>query len=88
MANIASAKKRIRRTKRQTEVNSRRLGAVRTHIRKVEAAIEAGNKSEAEAALRAAEPFVMRGAQKGILRRNMASRKISRLSKQIKGMAA
>ncbi len=88
MANIASAKKRIRRTKRQTEVNSRRRSAVRTTIRKVEEAIEAGNKSEAEAALRAAEPFMMRSAQKGIVRRNTASRKISRLSKQIKGMAA
>ncbi len=88
MANIASAKKRIRRTKRQTEVNSRRLSAVRTQVRKVEAAIAAGNKSEAEAALRTAEPFMMRGAQKGIVRRNTASRKISRLSKQIKGMAA
>ncbi len=88
MAHSLSAKKRIRRTKRQTGVNSRRLGTVRTYIRKVEAAIAAGSKSEAEAALRAAEPIVMRGAQKGVVLRNTMSRKISRLSKQIKGMAA
>jgi len=88
MANSLSAKKRIRRTARQTEVNTRRLSAVRTQIRKVEAAIAAGNKSEAEAAFRAAEPIMMRGAQKRVLLRNTASRKISRLSRQIKGMAA
>lgn len=88
MANLRSAKKRIRRTRRQTEVNVRRLSAVRTSVRKVEAAIAAGNKSEAEAAFRAAAPMMMRGAQKGISLRNTTSRKISRLSKQIKGMAA
>ncbi len=86
MAHSLSAKKRIRRTARQTEVNTRRLSAVRTYIRKVEEAILAGNK--AEAALRAAEPQMVRGAQKGIARRNTTSRKISRLSKRIKGMAA
>jgi len=88
MAHSLSAKKRIRRTKRQTDVNIRRLSSVRTCIRKVEAAITAGNKSEAEAMLRAAEPLVMRGAQKGVLPRNAASRKISRLSRRIKSMAA
>lgn len=88
MAHSLSAKKRVRRTARQTGVNIRRLSSVRSYIRKVEEAIAAGNKADAEAALRAAEPFVMRGAQKGVILRNTASRKISRLSKQIKGMAA
>lgn len=88
MAHSLSAKKRIRRTQRQTIVNTRRLSTVRTFIRKVEEAIVAGNKAEAEAALRVAEPYMMRGAQKGVILRNTASRKISRLSKQIKGMAA
>ena len=88
MAHSLSAKKRIRRTARQTEVNTRRLSAVRTYTRKVEEAITAGNKAEAEAALRAAEPQIVRGAQKGIARRNTTSRKISRLSKRIKDMAA
>ncbi|NQV84414.1 MAG: 30S ribosomal protein S20 [Rhodospirillales bacterium] len=88
MAHSLSAKKRVRRTLRQTAVNVRRLSAVRTSIRKVELAIVAGNKSEAEAAFRVAQPQMMRGAQKGVLLANTMSRKISRLSKQIKGMAA
>ncbi|MAF96344.1 MAG: 30S ribosomal protein S20 [Rhodospirillaceae bacterium] len=88
MAVSLSAKKRIRQTKRRTEMNIRRLNAIRSSIRKVEAAITAGNKSDAEAALRAAEPQMMRGAAKGVINRNTMSRKLSRLSRQIKGMAA
>ena len=88
MAHSLSAKKRVRRTGRQTTVNVRRLSTVRTSIRKVEAAIAAGNKPEAEAALQAAQPDMMRGAQKGVVSRNTMSRKISRLSRQIKGMAS
>ena len=88
MAVSLSAKKRIRQTKRRTEVNIRRLNALRSSIRKVEAAITAGNKSDAEAALRAAEPQMMRGAAKDVVNRNTMSRKLSRLSRQIKGMAA
>lgn len=88
MAVSLSAKKRIRQTKRRTEVNIRRLNALRSSIRKVETAITAGNKSDAEAALRAAEPQMMRGAAKGVVNRNTMSRKLSRLSRQIKRMAA
>ena len=88
MAVSLSAKKRIRQTKRRTEVNIRRLNALRSSIRKVEAAITAGNKSDAEAALRAAEPQMMRGAAKGVVNRNTMSRKLSRLSRQIKRLAA
>ena len=88
MAHSLSAKKRVRRTQRQTVVNGRRLSTVRTFIRKVEEAIAAGKKSEAEDALRAAQPQMMRGAQKGVVLANTMSRKISRLSRQIKGMAA
>ncbi|MBT3305533.1 MAG: 30S ribosomal protein S20 [Alphaproteobacteria bacterium] len=88
MAHSLSAKKRVRRTQRQTAVNVRRLSTVRTSIRKVELAIAAGNKAEAEVALRDAQPEMMRGAQKGVFPGNTMSRKISRLSKQIKGMAA
>ena len=87
MAHSLSAKKRVRRTGRQTAINVRRLSTVRTSIRKVEAAIAEGNKPEAEAALQAAQPDMMRGAQKGVVSRNTMSRKISRLSRQIKGMA-
>ena len=88
MALSLSAKKRIRQTKRRTEVNIRRLNALRSSIRKVEAAIAAGNKSAAEAALRVAEPQMMRGAGKGVVNRNTMSRKLSRLSRQIKRLAA
>ena len=88
MAQLASAKKRARQMKRRTEVNRRRIGSVRTYIRKVETAIAGGDKPEAEAALRVAEPHMMRGGGKGVMHRNTAARKLSRLSKQIKGMAA
>ena len=88
MAVSLSAKKRIRQTKRRTEVNIRRLNALRSSIRKVEAAITAGNKSAAEAALRVAEPQMMRGAGKSVVNRNTMSRKLSRLSRQIKRLAA
>ena len=88
MAVSLSAKKRIRQTKRRTEVNIRRLNALRSSIRKVEAAVAAGNKSAAEAALRVAEPQMMRGAGKGAVNRNTMSRKLSRLSRQIKRLAA
>ena len=88
MAVSLSAKKRIRQTKRRTEVNIRRLNALRSSVRKVEAAIAAGNKSAAEAALRVAEPQMMRGAGKGVVNRNTMSRKLSRLSRQIKRLAA
>ena len=88
MAVSLSAKKRIRQTKRRTEVNIRRLNALRSSIRKVEAAIAAGNKSAAEAALRVAEPQMMRGAGKSVVNRNTMSRKLSRLSRQIKRLAA
>ncbi len=88
MANHASAKKRIRQTERRTEVNRTRLSALRTSLRKVEEAIDGGDKAGAEAAFREAQPKMMRGAQKGVLKRNTASRKISRLSGRIKGMSA
>jgi small subunit ribosomal protein S20 len=88
MAHSLSAKKRVRKTRRQTTVNGRRLSTVRTSISKVEEAIAAGNKPDAAAALKAAQPDMMRGSQKGVVSRNTMSRKISRLSKQIKGMAS
>lgn len=88
MAHHASAKKRIRQTKRRTEVNRTRLSAVRSTLRKVEEAIAGGDKSAAEEALRQAQPIIMRGARKGVMPRNTASRRISRLAKRVKGMAA
>ena len=88
MANHASAKKRIRQTVKRTQVNRSRLSAIRTSIRKVEEAIASGDQNAAREALKAAEPVIARGAQKGVVEKNTASRKISRLSSRIKAMAA
>lgn len=84
MPNTASAKKRVRQTVRRTEVNRARVSRIRTFIKKVEVAIATGDKKAAQAALNAAEPEIMRGVTKGVLRRNTASRKVSRLSARIK----
>ena len=86
MANIRSAKKRIIQTDRRTEVNRSRRSDMRTHVKLVESAIEAGDLKSAQSALTDVEPKLMRCAQKGILHRNTAKRKLSRLSKQIKSM--
>ena len=88
MANTASAKKAVRKMARRTEVNRDRRSRIRTFLRKVEEAISSGDKDAAAAALRLAQPEVMRGAQKGIFHKNMASRKISRLSQRIKAIGA
>ena len=87
MPNTSSAKKRLRQTIKRTETNRARMSRVRTFVRKVEEAIAAGDKQAAGDALRAAEPEIMRGANKGVLHKNTASRKVSRLAKRIKGMA-
>jgi len=86
MPNTASAKKRVRQTVRRTEVNRARVSRIRTFIKKVEVAIATGDKKAAQAALNAAEPEMMRGVTKGVLRRNTASRKVSRLSARIKAL--
>ena len=86
MANIKSAKKRIIQTLRRAEVNRSRRSDMRTHIKLVESAIEAGDLKLAQSALTDVEPRLMRCAQKGILHRNTAARKLSRLSKKIKNL--
>jgi small subunit ribosomal protein S20 len=88
MAHHASAKKRIRQTKRRTAVNTARRSRVRSHVRKVEEAIASGDKEAAQAALRAVQPELMRGAQKGIMHVNTMARRLSRLSARIKAMGA
>lgn len=88
MANYASAKKRIRQTVKRSEVNRSRLGTMRTALRKVEEAIVSGDQAAAQAAFKVAEPLVARGAQKGVVPRNTAARRVSRLSKRIKALAA
>ena len=86
MANTLSAKKRIRQTIRRTERNKARRSRMRTFIRKVEEAIASGNADEARAALQAAQPEVMRAVTKGVVHKNTASRKISRLSARVKAV--
>jgi small subunit ribosomal protein S20 len=87
MANTASAKKTVRKIERRTAVNRSRRSQMRTYVRKVEEAIAAGDQGAASAALRVAEPLVMRAAQKGIVHANTASRKVSRLSKRINALS-
>ncbi|MEL7519867.1 MAG: 30S ribosomal protein S20, partial [Pseudomonadota bacterium] len=72
MANSPQARKRVRQIERRTEVNKARKSRVRTFIRKVEEAIEAGDSDAAKAALRAAQPEIMRGAVKGVTHKNAA----------------
>jgi small subunit ribosomal protein S20 len=87
MANTKSAKKAVRVSERRTAINKNRRSRVRTYIRKVEEAIATGDKSAAETALKDAQPEIMRGAQKGVVHKNTASRKISRLSARIRVLA-
>jgi small subunit ribosomal protein S20 len=86
MANTSSAKKATRVAARRAVINKDRTSRVRTSVRKVEEALSANDKAAAEAALRAAEPELMRGAQKGILHKNAAARKVSRLAKRVKAI--
>ena len=88
MANTKSAKKAVRKIARQTEVNKSRRSRMRTYIRRVEEAIASGDQSAAQEALKQAQPEIMRSAQKRVLHRNTASRKISRLSARISAMSA
>ncbi len=86
MANTPSARKRVRQIARRTEVNKARRSRIRTFIRRVEEAIASGDREAAVSALRAAQPEIMRGAGKGVIHRNTASRKISRLQHRINAM--
>jgi small subunit ribosomal protein S20 len=86
MANIKSAKKRARQTVKRTSINHMRLSRIRTSVKKVETAIAAGDKEAARAALKAAQPELHRGVTKGVLHRNTAARKLSRLSARINAL--
>ena len=83
MPNIASAKKRVRTIKKRTAINHARKNRIRTYTRKVEEAIVSGDKKAASAALKAAEPEIMRGVSKGVTHKNAGSRKVSRLAKRV-----
>jgi small subunit ribosomal protein S20 len=88
MANTKSAKKAARKIARKTVINKSRRTRVRSQIRKVEDALAAGDAKAAAEALRGAQPELMRAAQKGILHKNTASRKVSRLAARVKALSA
>lgn len=86
MANTKSAQKMVRKIEKRTAVNGARRSRMRTFLRKVEDAIKAGNADEAKTALRNVQPELMRAAQKGIIHKNAAMRKMSRLSNRVKAL--
>ena len=86
MANSAQAKKRARQIERRTEVNKARRSRIRTYLKKVDEALESGEKGIAQQALKVVQPELMRGVSKGIMHKNTASRKMSRLSSRVKAL--
>lgn len=87
MANTPQAKKRIRRNAARAVINGNRMSRVRTLVKKVESALEAGDKVAAQAALSAAQPEMARGVARGVLHKNTASRKFGRLTKRVQALA-
>ncbi|MSQ85267.1 MAG: 30S ribosomal protein S20 [Alphaproteobacteria bacterium] len=88
MAQHKSAKKRIRRNARRAVINKSRLSAIRTAVKGIEIALAAGDKAAAQAAFKKAMPAMARGATKGVMHKRTVSRKLSRLSKRVKAVAA
>lgn len=88
MANTPSAKKAARKIARRTEVNRSRRSRVRTFLRKLEDALATGDATQANAAFQAAEPEIMRAVTKGVLHKNTASRKVSRLAARVRKLSA
>ena len=87
MANTPQAKKRIRRNNRRAEINTNRVGRIRTFVKRVEAALAAGDKQAASAALAEAQPELARGVAKGVLHKNTVARKYSRLTQSVNAIA-
>ncbi|WP_404480215.1 30S ribosomal protein S20 [Novosphingobium sp. BL-52-GroH] len=83
MANTPQARKRIRRNDRRAEINTTRVSRIRTFVKKVEAALDGGDKATAAEALKAAQPELARGVARGVLHKNTAARKLSRLTKRV-----
>ena len=86
MANTPQAKKRIRRNNARTQINGARVSRIRTFIKAVESALDAGQKDEAATALKAAQPEMARGVARGVMHKNTASRKFSRLTKRVSAL--
>jgi len=87
MANHASAKTRVRRNERRALINKNRMSRIRTFMKRVESAIDAGNAKEANEALRAVQPEIYRGVSKGLFHKSNVARKMSRLSARIKAIS-
>ena len=86
MANHKSSKKRILRNNKRNEINSNRISRIRTYIKKVETEISSENKDKANEAFKLAMPEIQRGVSKGLMHKNTASRKLSKLSNKIKSI--
>ena len=87
MANTPHAKKRIRRNARRTEINGNRISRIRTLVKKVESAIATGDKTAAATALASVQPELARGVARGVMHKNTAARKYSRLTKAVGALA-
>jgi len=83
MANTPQARKRIRRNENRAEINGARVSRIRSFVKKVEVALETGDRQAAETALKTAQPELARGVARGVIHKNTASRKMSRLSKRV-----
>ncbi len=83
MANTPQAKKRILRNAKRAEINGARIGRIRTFVKQVESALAAGNKDEAKAAISKVQPELARGVARGVLHKNTAARKLSRLTRRL-----
>ncbi len=86
MANTPQAKKRIRRNTNRAEINGARMSRIRSFLKKVETALAGGDKQTAADALKAAQPELARGVARGVMHKNTASRKMSRLSKRVSAL--
>ncbi len=87
MANTPQAKKRIRRNAKRADINRARVSRIRTFVKQVESALAAGDKDSARAALQRVQPELARGVAKGVLHKNTASRKLSRLTRRLTSLA-
>ena len=83
MANTPQAKKRIRRNARREDINGARVSRIRTFVKQLEAALAAGDKDQAQAAIKKVQPELARGVAKGVVHKNTAARKFSRLTKRV-----
>lgn len=83
MANTPQAKKRIRRNANRATINHSRISRIRNFIKAVESAVASGKKADAGEALKKVQPEIARGVARGVIHKNTAARRVSRLSKRV-----